>query len=75
MCPLIQSHEIQNVVCYFRLVRQNYKETSKQMSGKPRLCGCKGYRSCLLCEQELNLPTCKEELLTEELLREQVNFS
>lgn len=44
------------------------------MSGKPRLCGCKGYRTCLLCEQEFNLPTCKEELLSEEFLIENVGL-
>jgi len=40
------------------------------MSGKPRQCGCKGYRSCLQCEQEFNFAPCKELLLSEKFLND-----
>ena len=44
------------------------------MSGKPRPCGCKGYRSCLLCEREFNLLPFQEELFTAEALQENVKI-
>lgn len=43
------------------------------MSGKPRPCGCKGYRSCLLCEKEFNLLPFKEDPFTAESLAESVS--
>ena len=43
------------------------------MSGKPRSCGCKGYRSCLLCEQEFNLQPFQEDQFTAESLKEHVS--
>lgn len=42
------------------------------MSGKPRPCGCKGYRSCLLCEREFNLLPFKDDVFTAESLKEKV---
>jgi alkylated DNA repair protein alkB family protein 4 len=42
------------------------------MSGKPRPCGCKGYRSCLLCEREFNLLPFKDDGFTAESLKEKV---
>ncbi|KAK4036121.1 hypothetical protein OUZ56_028186 [Daphnia magna] len=41
------------------------------MSGKPRPCGCKGYRSCLLCERELNLLPFKDDIFTADSLKKQ----
>lgn len=40
------------------------------MSGRPRPCGCKGYRSCLLCEREFNVLPFQDELFTAEALNE-----
>lgn len=42
------------------------------MSGKPRPCGCKGFRTCLLCEEEFNLVPFDDNALSAETLKENV---
>ena len=42
------------------------------MSGKPRPCGCKGYRTCLLCEKEFNLSPFNDDSFTREALLDNV---
>jgi hypothetical protein len=40
--------------------------------GKPRPCGCKGYRTCLICEKEFDLPPFDESQFTPEALEKNV---
>lgn len=44
------------------------------MSGKPRACGCKGYRTCLVCEQEYNLSPFQEDSFSLEGLTQKVRL-